>query len=116
MAIVELEHFNYVVYIFEQLSPFVSYLIGNRGIAYLHFINEPVAQQETQILLYLGIAHIGAIHNLRLASAIFPNPEHVSYYLYIRPSPIHYTTPLSSTYSLLPLYYLNDACQAPQNT
>jgi hypothetical protein len=114
MAIVELEHFNYVVYIFEQLSPFVSYLIGNRGITYFHFVNEPVAQQETQILLYLGIAHIGAVHNLRLASAIFSNPEHVGYYLYIRPSPIHYSISLFSTYDPLLLYYPIDACQAPK--
>ena len=101
IAISELEYFNYAVYILEQLSSFVRYLIGNYGISHLHFVNEPVAQEETEILLYLGIAHIGAIHNLRLARAIFPHSEHISYYLYIRPSPIHYTT----HYVLLLAYY-----------
>jgi hypothetical protein len=61
--------------------------------------------------LYLGIAHIGAVHNLRLARAIFADSEHISYYLYIRPSPIHCTTPLAGTFSLLPLYYVDITCQ-----
>jgi len=113
IAISELEYFNYAVYIPEQLSSFARHLIGNHGISHLHFVNKPVAQEETKILLYLGVAHIGAIHNLRLASAIFPHSEHIRYYLYIRPSPIHYTTPLFSTFDLLPLYYLNGTCQAP---
>jgi hypothetical protein len=113
IAISELEYFNYAVYIFEQLSPFARYLIGNCGISHLHFVYEPVAQKKTQILLYLGIAHIGAIHNLRLARTVFPHSEHVRYNFYIRPSLIHYTTPLFSTFGLLLLYYLNGTCQAP---
>jgi hypothetical protein len=112
IAISELEYFNYAVYILEQLSSFARYLIGNYGISHLHFVDEPVAQEETEIFLYLGIAHIGAIHNLRLARAIFAHFEHIRYYLYIRPALIHYTAPLSSTFGLLLLYYLNDTCQA----
>jgi hypothetical protein len=90
IAISELEYFNYAVYILEQLSSFARYLIGNYRISHLHFVDEPVAQEETEILLYLGITHIGAIHNLRLARAIFPHLEHIRYYLYIRPSLVHY--------------------------
>jgi hypothetical protein len=112
IAISELEYFNYAVYISQQLPAFVRYLIGDYGISHLHFVNEPVAQEETKILLYLRIAHIGAIHNLRLASAIFADPKHISYYLYVRPSPIHYTAPLSSTFRLVPLYHISGACQA----
>jgi hypothetical protein len=112
IAISELEYFYYAVYISEQLSSLVRYLIGNYRISHLHFVDEPVAQEKTEILLYLGIAHIGAVHNLRLARAIFPHLEHISYYLYIRPSPIHYTAPLFNTFDLLPLYYLNGTCQA----
>jgi len=112
MAISELEYFNYAIYIFEQLSPLVRYLIGNRRVSHLHFVDEPVTQEKTEIFLYLGVAHIGAVHNLRLARAIFTHLEHISYYFYIRPAPIHYTAPLFSTFSLLLLYYLNGTCQA----
>jgi hypothetical protein len=115
MAISELEYFNYAVYISEQFPSFVSYMIGDYGISHFHFVNKPVVQEKTEILLYLGITHIGAIHNLRLASAILPHSEHISYYLYIRPSPIHYTTPLYSTFGLLLLYYHKGTCQAPKH-
>ena len=46
-------------------------------------------QKESKIFLYLAIAHIGAVHDLGLTGAIFPRPEHVSYYLNIRPAMIH---------------------------
>jgi len=74
IAIPELEHFRYNIYILEQLRSLICNLVGNYGIAYLHPANKSMAYQEAQILLYLGVAHIGAVHNLCLASAIFPYP------------------------------------------
>ena len=112
IAISELEYLYYAVYVSEELSSLVCYLVGNHRISHLHFVDEPMAQEKTEVFLYLGVAHIGAVHNLRLARAIFPHFEHISYYLYIRPSPIHYTAPLFSTINLLLLYYLDIACQA----
>jgi len=116
ITIAELEYFHYAVYILEKLSTLVRHLIGDHGISHRQFVNEPVAQEETKILLYLGIAHIGAIHDLRLASAIFTHLEHVRYYLNIRPTPIHYAIPLFVTFTLLLLYYLNGRlCQDPHH-
>jgi hypothetical protein len=111
VAISKLEHFNYAVYVSEQLSSFVRYLIGDRGISQLHFVDKTVAHEETKILLYLGVAHIGAVHDLRLARTILSHPEHVRYYLDVRSSPVHFSTPFSGTFGLLLLYYPADTCQ-----
>jgi len=51
-----------------------------------------MAYQEAQVFLYLGIAHIGAVHDLCLASAAFPYSQHIGYYLYVGPALIHYPT------------------------
>ena len=72
-----------------------------------------MAQEETEVFLYLGIAHISGVHNFRLAGAIFADSEHVSYNFYIRSSPIHPAAPFFGTFGPLLLYYGNDACQDP---
>jgi len=92
VAIPEVEHFCYDIYILEQLRSLIRDLIGNHGIPYLHPVDKAMAYQEAQILLYLGIAHISAVHNLRLASAIFTNPQHIGYYLDVGPALVHYPT------------------------
>ena len=118
VAVPELEHFNYAVYVSEQLASLFGYLIADRGISQLHLVNESMAQQEAKIFLYLGVAHVGAVHDLRLARAVLADSEHISYYLYIRPSPVHttnqrltlsaiyhYTTPVELVKTLLNLTF-----------
>jgi len=98
IAISEPEHFHYTIYILKQPQTLVGHPIGNYGVTHLHLINKTMTQQEAKIFLYLAVAHIGAIHNLRFASAIFAYLEHISHYLDVRPAPIHchHLTPITT--------------------
>ncbi len=62
-----------------------------------------MADEERQIFLDLGIAHIGTVHELGLPSAIFTDFEHVPHYLNIRPSSVHCLRSRSTCWDFLPM-------------
>jgi hypothetical protein len=75
----------------------IGYCIPHDRITYLYFIDEAMADKKAKVFLYLSIAHVGAIHDLGLASpilagSILANFEHIAHYLYIGSPVVHFDT------------------------
>jgi hypothetical protein len=74
---------------FKEFEAVVRHLIGHHRIIYIHSIDETLIYQIIQIFLYLMIAHIGGIHDFRLAGAVLTYTKHIGDYLDIGAPPPH---------------------------
>src|SRR3989304_2546846 len=87
------QHIQNCFYALEQLLALLGSPVFHTGVWAHAALQEPLLGEEGQILLELAVAHVGAIHDLRLASLL--QPQDVGYDLHARPSIVYLQRRLS---------------------
>jgi len=84
------EHIHQGIDGFEQFETAFRDAVSDHGIIHIHLKDKALVDQIVKVFLYLMIAHVGGIHDFRLAGTIFAYTEHIGNYLDIGAAPPHF--------------------------